>query len=202
MSPLESGYAALALLVGCSGPGTSTNESADELATLRNGVEAAASNQSTNDDGSQPAIPIPEPGDPGGLDDDRTPISEAPFAKTSAQGAASRVQTYYALLEQAKFGEALSLHADTNIKPAEFAARFQNYAEYHANVGAPGTIEGAAGSLYVEVPVLVYGRRKDGSAFNQRGSVIMRRSNQVPGSTAEQQRWRIASINLDGAKAK
>src|SRR5688572_26175395 len=50
LSPVESGFAALALLAGCSGPGTSTNESADDLATLQNGVESAASNQSMTDD--------------------------------------------------------------------------------------------------------------------------------------------------------
>ena len=33
-----------------------------------------------------------------------------------------------------------------------FAARFARYDSYHANIGAPGRIEGAAGSLYVAVP--------------------------------------------------
>src|SRR3546814_1224316 len=65
----------------------------------------------------------------------------------------------------------------------EFKESFSKYQEYHANIGAPGRIEGAAGSLYVEVPVQVYGRLNTGEEFNMLGSVQLRRVNDVPGST-------------------
>jgi hypothetical protein len=119
-------------------------------------------------------------------------VSEAPFSPTSAQGAAEVVQTYYALIEARKYEEARRLRWNAaDLDPAEFAANFADYADYHATVGKPSEIEGAAGSLYVEVPVQTWGRRKDGRPIASAGTVTLRRVNDVPGSTAEQRRWRI-----------
>jgi len=132
----------------------------------------------------------PAPGTPGGLPDNRTPVSEAPFSATSAQGAADVVQTYYALLESGRTAEAGRLRGDG--RPPDLSG----YSEYHAQVGAPGGIEGAAGSLYVEVPVVIYGRLKTGAEVHETGKAILRRVNDVPGSTAVQRRWRIERIEL------
>jgi hypothetical protein len=153
-------------------------------------VEAAAYNVP-----AQKAEPLdpPDPGEPGGLADDGTPISEASFAAQSAQGAANVLQTYYALVEQGKYEEAFALRSPSLDEPtlAEFAASFDQYDEYHAQIGAPSEISGAAGSLYVEVPVQIYGRMRDGKPFSSAGTVTLRRSNDVPGSTPEQRQWRI-----------
>jgi hypothetical protein len=154
---------------------------------------------------SPPLKPLapPGPGEPGGLPDDRTPVSEAPFTPESAQGAANVVQAYYALLEAGKYAEARRLWGDggraSRLDEAAFARAFDRYAEYHANIGAPGRIEGAAGSLYVEVPVQAYGRLVSGEPFNLRGPVTLRRVNDVPGATPEQLQWRIASAHLKPA---
>src|SRR3546814_20952164 len=78
----------------------------------------------------------------------------------------------------------------------EFKESFSKYQEYHANIGAPGRIEGAVGSLYVEVPVQVYGRLNTGEEFNMLGSVQLRRVNDVPGSTPEQRKWHIEASNV------
>jgi membrane-bound inhibitor of C-type lysozyme len=134
----------------------------------------------------------PEPGTPGGLPDDKTPISEAPFKPTSAQGAANVVQTYFALMEQERAAEAAKLRSDG--KPEDLSP----YASYHAQVGGPGQIEGAAGSLFVEVPVVLYGRLKTGAEFHRSGKAVLRRVNDVPGSTAEQRKWRIEKFDLTG----
>lgn len=87
-----------------------------------------------------PAEPA-APGTPAGLPDDRTPIAEASFAKTSAQGAANTVQTYFALIEAGKYGEAWALWSNggkaSGLIAQRFAASFAQYAEYHAQVGAP-----------------------------------------------------------------
>ncbi len=124
-------------------------------------------------------------------------VSEEPFAPTSAQGAANVVQTYYALLEAKKFVEAHK-HWTTGVgdlADATFAAQFARYREYHAEVGAPGRLEGAAGSLYVAVPVRIYGVTKAGERFEEPAVVTLRRVNNVPGSTAEQRRWRITKVD-------
>jgi hypothetical protein len=142
-------------------------------------------------DNEAPVAP-PAPGTPEGLPEDRTPVSEAPFAANSAQGAANVVQTYFALVEVGRYRDALRLRSD-----GLAAAAFAPYAEYHAEVGAPGEIEGAAGSSYVEVPVTIYGRRRSGETFRQRGTMTLRHVNDVDGSTAEQRRWHIERSDVE-----
>lgn len=150
-----------------------------------------------------PPVAPRAPGTPGALPDDRSPVSEAPFTPTSAQGAADVVQTYFALVESGRYAQARALWSDggraSGMDEAAFATSFADYESYHALVGAPGAIEGAAGSLYVTVPVQVYGRRKDGREVHALGEAILRRVNNVPGSSAEQRLWRIAKLNLSPA---
>jgi hypothetical protein len=50
-----------------------------------------------------------------------------------------------------------------------------------------GEVQGAAGSLYYEAPVTL----RFGNAMPERGSLVLRRANDVPGATAEQLRWHI-----------
>ncbi len=150
-----------------------------------------------------PPLEPPAPGTPGGLPNDRTPVSEAPFSEKSAQGAANVVQTYYALIGEKKFAQARRLwdHGGENSGMAEaaFARSFDVYSEYRGNVGAPGDIEGAAGSLYIEIPVQPYGRLKSGQPEYRIGIARLRRINDVEGSTEEQRRWHIVAIELKPA---
>ena len=142
----------------------------------------------------------PGPGEPGGLPDDRTPVSEAPFTPESAQGAANVVQTYYALIEAGRYHQAWSLWdgggTASGMSATAFAAGFGKYAAYHANVGAPGRIDAGAGQRYVTVPVQAYGTLKNGSAFNLRGDVTLHRTGDIDGATAEQKAWHISTTNL------
>lgn len=165
----------------------------------------AAPAAATSDPAEPPANPAatgvpPEPGKPGGLPDDRSPISEAPFTPTSAQGAAQVGQTYFALIGERKFAEARRLWGDKGAASgktaAEFADAFERYEAFHANLGAPGPIEGAAGSLYVEVPTIVYGKLKSGRPINMAGHITLRRVNDVPGATPDQRKWHVAAVEL------
>lgn len=189
------------LVAGCSGQ--PVGQAGNDAASINSvAVPANDAGPQANDLAEAPLTP-PAPGTPGGLPDDRTSVSETPFAETSAQGAAAVLQSYFALAEQGRYGEAYRLWSDdgraSGLDEAAFARGFARYREYHANIGAPGEIEGAAGSLYVEVPVLVYGRDRDGAEFSQRGTATLRRVNDVPGSTAAQRRWHIARIELPPA---
>lgn len=132
----------------------------------------------------------PSPGKPGGLPNDRTPISEAPFSPDSAQGAANVVQSYFALAEQGRAAEAGKLRTDG--RPIDLTP----YASYHAEIGAPGPLGAAAGSLYVEVPVVLYGRLKSGGELHRSGKAVLRRSNDIPGASPDQRRWRIERLEL------
>ena len=66
-------------------------------------------------------------------------------------------------------------------------------------VGGPQNPEGAAGSIYVTVPMQLYGRLKSGGTFNMVGPVTMRRVNDVPGATPAQLRWHITDSKLKPA---
>lgn len=160
------------------------------LAQLKPGEEIASAVGIDCDVKDDAPVDPPPPGSAGGLPDDRTPLSEAPFTATSAQGAAGVVQTYYALIEEGHYADAARLwRAGAGFDPSP-------YASYHAQVGGPGESEGAAGSIFIEVPVVIYGRRKSGAELHQSGKVTLRRVNDVPGSTAEQRLWRIERIDL------
>ncbi|WP_239017756.1 hypothetical protein [Sphingomonas aracearum] len=215
---------ALALVAGCSNEPTARNNAEvdinDAAADAQNSIAsyaAAANRQSPgpspsatptaavpNDNapsaGSEPLAP-PEPGRPGGLPDDRTPVSEASFTPDSAQGAADVVQTYYALIEAGKYAAAYRLwDPRAQQAPASaraFAASFGRFSEYHANVGAPGRIDAGAGQRFVTVPVQPYARLKEsGAPFYQIGTVTLHRTADVDGASADQRRWRISAIEV------
>lgn len=137
----------------------------------------------------------PTPGEPGGLPDESAPISEGPINANSAQGAGQVLQRYFALLESGKTTEAYGLWSGSGT-PQDFAAQLARYREVHGNIGAPGEPEGAAGSIYVEIPVQLYGRLNNGKEFNSRGTMILRRVNDVPGSTDEERRWHLYKANF------
>ena len=181
------------------------------LAAMLGGCQAReaepAANEANDATASQasPAAPTalsPRPASPGGLPDDRTHLPEpkGPIDPKSAEAAGQVLQTYGALLEERKFGQAWLMSGgggNTNgMTRDQFAAAYAKYRDIHAKVGKPGDTEGAAGSIYVEVPFRLYGTLKAGGRFNLVGPVTLRRVNDVDGSTAAQRRWHIASIAL------
>ncbi|MGH6706402.1 MAG: hypothetical protein ACREB1_06285 [Sphingomicrobium sp.] len=141
-----------------------------------------------------------KPGEPGGLPDDRTLLEEGPIDPKSGQGAGQVLQRFGGLLEQRRFAEARRLWSDdgraSGLTEREFIEAYDKYAEVHSEVGAPGRMEGAAGSSYVEIPFRLYGTLKTGKPFNLVGPVTLRRVNDVPGSTEEQRRWHIYRSGL------
>jgi hypothetical protein len=178
------------LLAGC-GTQTPADENAVESGSLSGNDQAPA---------PMPSPETIEPGEPGGLPDDRTPVEEGPIDAKSAQGAGQVLQRFGGLLEQRKFAEARQLWSDggqaSGMSESEFVATYDKYAEIHSEVGAPGQMEGAAGSAYVDIPFRLYGTLKTGKPFNLVGPVTLRRVNDVPGSTEEQRRWHIYQSGL------
>lgn len=98
------------------------------------------------------------------------------------------LQTYYALIEAGKFGEAYRLRESSRNAASEaaFAGSYGRYAEHHATVGAPSRIAEAGGWLYVEVPVQMYGRMKTGAPMASAGTITLRRPATEPNAP-----WRI-----------
>jgi len=144
-----------------------------------------------------------KPGEPGGLPDDRTPLEEpqGPIDPKSAEGAGQVMQLFGGLLEQRKFADAYKLWSDngrsSGMTETQFVAAYSKYSQIHSEVGKPGDSEGAAGSIYIDVPFRLYGKLKSGGPLNMAGTVTLRRVNDVPGSSEEQRRWHIYKSDLD-----
>ena len=62
-----------------------------------------------------------------------------------------------------------------------------------------GLIEGAAGSLYYQVPITITGTRADGSPYRWLGSTTLRRVNDVPGAASASLAWHFDGTALDPA---
>lgn len=186
----------LLFLAACDG----REESA--IDNLANGANAAQVENNVRAEAQAIMEPLqpPAPGTPGGLPVEPLPAAEEDaIDPRSAQGAAQVVQGYYGLLEEKRYDEAQDLWRAGSAMEAEddmrFAARFRGFGEIHANVGTPGEIEGAAGSLFVTVPVQVYGRvAANGKPWYRLRQVTLRRANDVPGSSEADRRWHIESI--------
>lgn len=110
------------------------------------------------------------------------------------------MQVYYASIGQGDYAKAWSLWSpgapSRSADAQAFAAGLEPYVQYRGAVGAPGSVEGAAGSLFIEIPVQLTGRLKSGQEVHKLGKATLRRVNDVPGSTVEQRLWRIERIDL------
>jgi hypothetical protein len=115
----------------------------------------------------------------------------------SAEAASQVVRSYGALVEQGRWDEASALWGD-RAGAAKFQSELAQFADVHLETGNPGDLEGAAGSIYVAVPVILYGDLKDGQPFRRSADAILRRVNDVPGSTEAQRRWHIERVDLAG----
>ena len=118
-----------------------------------------------------------------------------PIDPKSAEAAGQVVQSYGALIEQGRWAEANALWGSTNAAANFQAAAFAGAKEVHIGIGNLSEPEGAAGSIYVTMPVIFYGDGKDGNPFRRSAEVILRRVNDVPGSTEAQRRWHIERID-------
>ena len=76
---------------------------------------------------------------------------------------------------------------DAQMTPDKLKAEFGGQASPKIAVGK-GDTEGAAGSLYYEAPVVI--DFADGRP-SRRGTIVLRRVNDVPGASEEQLNWRI-----------
>ena len=90
---------------------------------------------------------------------------------------------------------ALPINTDEQISRARKA--FEDHREVRIDISGKGRTEGAAGSLYMTIPVTVsYLDAKD-KAVNRAATVTLRRANNVPGATDEQLSWRIVDAKFD-----
>jgi len=134
------------------------------------------------------------------------PATAPPVASTSLaepgtaaintpQAAATAVETYFALLAAGRTRDAEALWGNP-AQAAAFRREFAALGKYSAKVGTPGGIEGAAGSMYVTIPLRFIPAASAPNPRPRMGEVVVRRVNDVPGSTAAQRRWHIERIDV------
>jgi hypothetical protein len=145
----------------------------------------AAQNQATSNVPEQatpaPATNATAPARPAPLSDPKGPIDPK-----SVEAAGQVVQSYGALIEQHRLGEAAKLWGDS-AAAANFARGLPH--DIHLEIGDLGETEGAAGSIYTTMPVSFYGDK-----YRRAADVILRRVNDVDGSTEAQRRWHIERV--------
>ena len=133
------------------------------------------------------------------LPEERTPLEESngPIDPNSAEAAGQVVQSFGALIEQKRWPEAEALWGNA-ATASRFTADLKRNRDSHIEIGKPGEPEGAAGSVYVTMPIVFYGKNASGADFRRGADVILRRVNKVDGSTEAQRRWHIDRIALKG----
>ena len=115
---------------------------------------------------------------------------ERPVDPKGVEAAGQLVQHYGALIEQKRLSEAAGLWSDVGAA-ADFARQL-DHPQLHLEIGPLGEAEGAAGSIYTTVAVVFHG-----SGFRRPANIILKRVNDVPGSTEAQRHWHIARIEWD-----
>jgi hypothetical protein len=172
---------ALIIAVASGAAVTSCNQAAEQQPSSKAEQPANAG------DHEAPTIPPPGTGP-----DAKTPFGEfrRPVNPKSLEAAGQLVQRFGALTEQNRSNEAAKLWSS-----GEAAAAFTRELprSTHLSIGEPGQAEGAAGSIYTVVPVVF-----TGDTFRRPAKVILRRVNDVPGSTDEQRHWHIERIDWSG----
>lgn len=138
------------------------------------------------------APPYPGDGDgsaPGeGMADEPTP-----------EDAVAVVRDYYAAINAGNFDHAYALWSDngnaSGQTPQQFAGGFADTRGVSVQIDAPGNVDAAAGSRYIEVPVAITATHRDDSVHRYVGAYTLRRA-VVDGATVEQRAWRIQSSDI------
>lgn len=118
-------------------------------------------------------------------------VSETESGET---GARDVLLSFARAIELEEFDRAYTMLGDAaprGMTRAGFADMFDGFGAI--TVAVPGgRMEGAAGSLYYEVPTTITG--SEGQRLT--GTTILRRVNDVPGATPEQLRWHIERFEV------
>lgn len=153
----------------------------------------------------QPAAEAPDPASPAPTNSLRDitendssepgPAQLVPESEKGEAGARNVLLDFARSIEFLDFNRAYAMLGDAareTISHEEFIAMFDDFDEITVAVPS-GRMEGAAGSLYYEVPTTITG--STGKTLT--GTTVLRRVNDVPGATAEQLRWHIESFEVE-----
>lgn len=123
------------------------------------------------------------------------PVPPTPAAEKTVAAAMQVVRDYYAAVSRRDYRAAYVIWHGTQ-SYAHFRAGYAATRSARVTFLKPGDAEGAAGSIYVELPVRVDATLRSGAHQHFTGSYVLRRVNDVDGSTAAQRRWHVESAHL------
>lgn len=120
-------------------------------------------------------------------------------ALNSSSDAVDVVRGYYAAIAAHDYAAAYALWADEGAASGQtlqaFAAGFRETADVRVETDEPARTEGAAGSVYVHVPVTILAVTTRGERQRFQGTYTLRRSS-VDGASEAQRSWRIHSADI------
>jgi hypothetical protein len=119
-------------------------------------------------------------------------------ASSTAKDAMQLIRNYYRWINQKKYRGAFNIWEkgeDGNAVNGQsfetFESGFSDTASVSVKIGTPGEIEGAAGSNYIQIPVVISATSTDGSQHKFAGTYTMRSSNM-----ADDKSWYINSAKV------
>lgn len=150
-----------------------------------NQVEANAVTASAPQAAKTSGAPAPSAGQPA--------IQDLDFAALEDREDPDRVLRFYAnAIQTGRWDAAAAAWSkDAEVSPDTLRERY-GASKTRLAIGK-GDVEGAAGTLYYEAPITAQGA--DGESA-ERGTIVLRRANDVPGASEEQLNWRIERSTL------
>lgn len=123
---------------------------------------------------------------------------EAPADPKSTEAAIELVKGFVGLLNGGRFDEAYMLLGPGAPPRSTFDSTWSKVEHLKVELGNVGEQEGAAGSIYLSVALHVSGLRNGQPLRATAPTVVLRRVNDVPGSTDAQRHWHIERVDWDG----
>jgi hypothetical protein len=125
-------------------------------------------------------------------------VAQAQSVSSRAEDAVQLIRNYYRWINQKKYQGAFNIwerredgYAVNGQSFGTFAGGFSDTASVSVEIGAPSEIEGAAGSNYIQIPVVISATSTDGSQQKFAGTYTMRSSN-----IADDKSWYINSAKV------
>ena len=125
-------------------------------------------------------------------------VAHAQAAPSAAQDPVQLIRNYYRWINQKKYAGAFAIwemqedgRAANGQTFAKFKSGFSDTAAVSVEIGEPGDIEGAAGSNYIEIPVVISAINTSGKLQKFAGTYTMRSSNM-----ADDHSWYIYSAKV------
>lgn len=120
------------------------------------------------------------------------------------QQAIQVIRDYYSAIARQDYKQAYSVWdgngAASKQSFDQFKQGFANTTSVAVEVGKPGRPDPGAGSTYIQIPVTITAIATDGTPQRFQGSYVLRRVNDVPGSTPEQRKWHLYSARITQVK--